>query len=313
MPPFHTTSTPIKDKPLPGFTSSSSEIILIAINATGTKLVTSRTDKSIRIWKCLHERLVDPVIIEEAHTKSVESISWDPNHEQRFASVGRDDIIKIWKASTGKMERQIKLKEGSVLKIIRYSIDGKHLIVVDRESQISLYSTATYKLVTSFQIKEHIYDLQWFNSDYFVLALHDGSLPIYKVGDTIELLSTLIGHRSSGTSLTVDPRGSYFAAGSNEGVVSFWNTKNMLNTRVLTNIDEAISHVDASRDGGFVAVSYDKGSNIRVFDTDLGKEVWEVPGSESGDLAFATVVWFPNRAAMAYTGDKGKTLMVTSR
>ena len=49
----------IKDSPIAG--GSGSEIILISINLTGTRLVNSRTDRSIRIWKCTPERLIDPI------------------------------------------------------------------------------------------------------------------------------------------------------------------------------------------------------------------------------------------------------------
>jgi WD domain, G-beta repeat. len=83
-----------RDRPLPGHTASSTEIILVSINVTGTRIVTSRTDKSMRVWKSTADRLIDPIVIEDAHSRSVERVSWDPQREFTFASVGCDENIK---------------------------------------------------------------------------------------------------------------------------------------------------------------------------------------------------------------------------
>ena len=50
---FFNSLTPIvlRDKPISSYASS--EIITVAINQTGTRVVYSRTDRSVRIWKCL--------------------------------------------------------------------------------------------------------------------------------------------------------------------------------------------------------------------------------------------------------------------
>ncbi|ODV81616.1 WD40 repeat-like protein [Suhomyces tanzawaensis NRRL Y-17324] len=315
----------VRDKPLPGHTSSSTEIILISINVTGSRLVASRTDKSLRIWRCLPDRASDPIIIEDAHTRSVELVSWNPQTEHSFASVGRDEHIKIWKGLTGTLERQIKVEkglgqaDGACLKIVAYSNDGKVLAVVDRDSTVLVYSVEqNYQKVAEFKIDEHIYDLKWFNYNhgYFVLALNDGTLPVYALEDEgwkISLKSTLTGHRSAATTVSVDPRGAFVAVGSNEGTLSIWNTATMLNTRVITGVDEAIACVDASRDGTYITASYDRGSNTRVFEVESGEEVYEVQNSASGQLTFASVVWFPNKTAFAYSSDHGTTIALTKK
>jgi len=317
----------LRDKPLAGHTSSSSEIITITINNCGTRLVTSRTDKSLRIWKCQSDRIIDPIIIEDAHSKAVESISWDPNSESTFATVGRDEYIKIWRGSTGALENVIKTPLQN-LKLIRYSLDGELVIVVDRESNVLCFATnQNYKIVNQFKVLDYVYDLKWFNykHEFFIMALHDGSVPVYKVTDTnerdeggnsagggsgvdITSKTTLTGHRSSATSLSISPRGHYFTIGASEGVVSKWSTKSMVNSGVMTNIDEVVSSIDISHDGAFVAVSFDKDSNSIIYDLETCEELFQVPNSASGDMTFSSICWFPNKAAFAYSSDFGTTL-----
>ncbi|CCG24133.1 Tex1 protein [Candida orthopsilosis Co 90-125] len=306
----------LRDKPLAGHTSSSSEVISISINNCGTRLVTSRTDKSLRIWKCLSDRMVDPTIVEDAHSKAVESISWDPNSEYNFATVGRDEYIKIWRGSTGTLENVIKTPLKS-LKLIRYSIDGELMIVVDRESNVLCFAVnQNYKLVNEFKVSDYVYDLQWFNygHEFFIIALHDGSLPIYKVIDSVDtainikLKATLTGHRSSATSIAISPRGRHFAIGASEGVVSIWDTKSMVNCRVITNIDEVVSSLDINRDGAYIAVSFDKDSNSIIYDLETGEELFQVPNSASGKMTFSSICWFPTKSAFAYSSDFGTTV-----
>ncbi|KAK6458787.1 WD40-repeat-containing domain protein [Scheffersomyces xylosifermentans] len=325
------TSQQVKDKPLSGHTASSTEIILIAINATGTRLVTSRTDKSIRIWRCTANGLIDPIVIEEAHAKSVESVSWNPKTEHNFATVGKDKFIKIWKGQSGTLERKIVVdktlgqSDPTSLKIVNYSHDGQILLAVDRDSTLFVYSVSqNYKKIHELKLDENIYDVQWFQKDhsYFVCALHDGSLPVYKIEESEEdseddtkviLKTTLTGHRSSATSVKVDPHGSYLAVGSSEGVISIWNTASMLNNKVITEVDESIACIEISRDGTYLAAAYDRGSNILIYDVHFGEKVYEVPDSVSGKLAFSAVTWFPNKTAFAYTSDHGTTLSITKK
>ncbi|KAK6205481.1 WD40-repeat-containing domain protein [Scheffersomyces amazonensis] len=320
----------VKDAPLPGHSLSSSEIIIISINATGTKLVTSRTDKTIRIWRCYPDKIDDALVIEDAHAKAVESISWEPNTEHSFASVGRDEYVKIWNAHTAQLERQFRVFKGdsnepTSLKTVRYSSDGLILITVDRESIVSFFSVEhNYKKIYELtSITEPIYDVQWFhyNHSFFILALHNGNIPIYKLttnekdGITaqVEFKTEFTGHRSSATGIVIDPRGTYFAVGSGEGVVSIWDTQTMLHTKVISDIDESIACLDASRDGTYIAISYDKSQNIAIYDTVSGDRVFEVPNSESGQMTFSAIEWFPNKTSFAYSSDQGTVLTVMKK
>lgn len=319
-------SLPFKDTPLRS-SGGASEIILLSINLTGTRLINSRTDKSIRIWKCFPDKLADPVVVEQPHAKAVESVSWHPKHEFTFVTVGRDDLFKVWKIAGNSclLEREIKVvklgsgAKDSICQIVRYSNDGELLAVVDRDSTVSLYSTSSYTKIHQFQVNEHVYAFEWFNKDhdYFILGLHDGTAPVYKVVDggsgndefaVVDLLHTIRGHRSSITAISVDPRGKYFVIGSNEGVASIWSTSSMLNINAITSIDESVASIDISRDGTYIAITFDSGSNARIFESLSVEEIYEVEHSSSGKLVLSTFKWFPNKTGFVFATEDGKVM-----
>ncbi|CAK9441801.1 uncharacterized protein LODBEIA_P56690 [Lodderomyces beijingensis] len=308
----------IRDKPLPGQTSASSEIIAISINLCGTRLVASRTDKSLRMWKLVDDRVVDPAIIEDAHSRAVESISWDPNAEFTFATVGRDEYIRVWQASTGKPENMIKTSSTN-LKLVRYSADGELLVAIDRDSNVFVYApNQNFKLMAEFKLSEHAYDLKWFHyeHEFFVIGLHDGSLPVYQVvtlpnGEVeIKTKTTLLGHRSSATSIAISPRGDYFAVGASEGIISLWDCSKMINSGVIADVDEVVASLDCNHDGSYVAASFDKDSNAIIYDKASGQKVFEIQNSVSGNMTFSSICWFPNKNALAYSSDFGLTFTV---
>ncbi|CAK7896870.1 hypothetical protein CAAN1_03S05644 [[Candida] anglica] len=317
-------STVYKDSPLGGSKGAgNSEIILLSINPTGSRLVNARTDKAIRVWKCSSDKLHDPITVEQPHVKAVESVSWHPKHEYTFATVGRDHLVKIWKTSSSgcTVEREVRVNRNdnsrhgmSVCQIVKYSADGEVMAVVDRDSTISLFNTSNYTMFKQFKMGEHVFDFTWFNSghSHFMIGLHNGTVEVYKVKENddepVEKVHTLKGHRSSVTTVALDPRGQYIAIGSNEGVVSLWNTENLLNEGTISSIDESIAQVDVSRDGAYLALTFDRNINIRIFDSETLKEIYEVENSSSGNLVLSTFRWFPNRQNFVCTSDGGKSM-----
>ncbi|RCK65229.1 THO complex subunit 3 [Candida viswanathii] len=320
----------IRDKPV-GSYMGNSEVITMAINVTGTRIVYSRTDKSIRIWKSTPDAAVDPKVIIDPHAKAVESISFNPRTEYLFATVGKDEYVRIWSAQTGEKIREIKC-EFDTLKLVRYSQDGKLLVVVDRTSNILVLAVEmNYKVVHRFKVNEHVYDLQWFYHEhqFLLIAMHDGSVLLYEITEDedededeenggkvfgTKLRSRVKGHNSSITSIAISPRGNYFCLGNSEGVVSFWTVDGtLLNLHVISDIDQSISHLDSSRDSAYVSVAYDADSNLRIYDYESGELVHEIPNSISGSQTFSSAVWFPTKTCYIFTSDHGTTVTLMKR
>ncbi|RLV83366.1 THO complex subunit 3 [Meyerozyma sp. JA9] len=294
--------------------SGGSEVVTFGINATGSRVVAARTDRSLQIWRC-GERFSDCVTVENAHSRAVEDVSWNPLKELEFATVARDKCVKIWRAN-GRLESEISLEKNYTSHLVQYSADGLYLAVGCREKQILVLDVKkNYQLVADVATDEPIYALAWFNHQhtYLVATFQNGSYTIYKYSQGLSPFFTAKGHRSVVTSVAVDPRGRYFGFGSSDGIVSLWKTDTLVVDKVLTAVDEAIAQVSLSRDGNYVGVAYDGGSNVRIFDYETLEEILEVPNSSSGSVALAGVQWFPNKTGFVYVTDRGRTIAMMRR
>lgn len=284
-------ANPYTDAPYQG----PSEIISISINLTGSTVVNSRTDGTVRVWKSTGDKLVEGTTITQVHEKAVERVSWHPKHEYTFATVGRDQWVRIWRASNGHLEQLVEITtpgpEATACQFVNYSVDGELMAVVDRNGTVTLLLVAKqYQMVAQMVINDHIYDFAWFNFEhkYFAVALHGGAVKIYETqyeDGAVKMVekTQIMGHRSV-TSIAVSPRGGYFAVGSTEGVVSIYH--DMVVEQVITDIDEPIEYVRYSRDGAHLAISY--GHTVRIVDRN-GSILVQLPGRE--------IEWFPHRTS----------------
>ncbi|GEQ70773.1 hypothetical protein JCM33374_g4452 [Metschnikowia sp. JCM 33374] len=311
---------------------SRSPIVCITINNSGTRVINTRLDRSIRIWKSSLSGLSDPVIIDNAHSEPVSCISWVPTTDYNFASAGGDSVVKIWRAN-GSLERDISVGgagDTRKCKLVSFSPDGAIMLAVTTSGIIYAYDVLdNYSLITQFNLaesngegtvesttnKDEITDIQWTNRghSYFFVGLSTGPILIINLEDRrLTLVHLLLGCRSV-TCLLVDLRGKFIAAGSKDGVVSFWRTSDMTNCRALTSVDQEISSLSSSRDGSLICVGYSSGSNSRVFDSDTLEERKEIPNSTAGEDSKSVVACYPTKSVLVYSSEKGDLLSYIRR
>lgn len=297
----------------PGGKPCQAEIVHISVNATGSRVVNTRTDRSIRIWRTLQLGLADPVVIEATHAKPVERISWNPNTDTSFASVGGDACVKLWKGN-GTLEREIRVtKKGNVCcELVEFSPDGELLAVVDRDGTVVLYDVNENYAKVAEKKLAGVTDIKWTNRghEFLIAATSNGNIGIFRLDSNLQLslAHTLTGHRAKVTCLAVDPRGKYIAAGSDEGLVSFWKTADMICHKVLARVNQEICGLDMSRDGSYLAVAYDDGF-VRFYDYESLEQVHEI--SNCGKVPL--VRWFPNKGSFVSLGDRGKVMEVARK
>lgn len=306
--------TPLRDLGLGG-KPSTSEITHLSVNATGNRVINSRSDKSIRVWKTLHLRGSTPTVIENAHREAA-TILWNTNTDTSFASVGKDCWVKLWTCS-GRLEREIKVlgaKGGVELEHIAYSADGELLCVVDNDRNLIFFEIGdNYSRMALVKASGHVNDIKWTNRGHYFLvaALDNGGVEIFQPrmdNKTVKLAHTLKGHNAPVTCVSIDPRGRFIACGTKEGIVSFWRTSDMLNYGAISKIDQEVVGVEVSRDGSHLAVSYAQGTNINVYDWDTLEHLYEVPKSSAGKTGYLALKWFPQRGSFAYVADYGQVV-----
>ncbi|PSK37925.1 hypothetical protein C7M61_003176 [Candidozyma pseudohaemuli] len=280
---------------------SQEKILHISMNAVALKIANTRTDGTIRVWKSV-QGLSDQVTIKSGYAEPVRRISWLPTTDNRFASVGGDGFLKLWTAG-GVLEREIQVEKGEEkYRLVDYSVDGQFLTLTDGNRLVVLDVNDEYKKIHEIELSSEITEVRWLHDPLTVfVGLENGQIEILQVKESLDKAFTIYGPRLSVTSIAIDPKGKFFCAGCEEGAVYFWRTSDLQNSKALTKIDEAVSCVDISRDGSFVAVSYVKDSNIRIFDSETLEQMHEVTDSSLKNLGNSQLRWLPNVTGYIYT------------
>lgn len=308
-------SEPLVDK------DNKSSVVSLQWNSTGTRIAYSKTDRSLKVWRRGHDKCTDLITISECHARPIESISWDPVNEYRFVTVGKDEKIKLWEVSHSnqnhKLVRTLHVSSRAININVAFSPDGRFLAVVDKSNKVTLFDVAAgfSKLVT-FPFRETIYDLCWSNvSHFFFLALGDGSVPVVEVNYdpgnavpvSLNVISRLVGSQSPATCVKMDPLGKYIAVASHEGVVSLWDADSLICVKVFSGLDYPIASCDFSKDGTYIAISYEYGAEgARIFDIDKMSEEWDIKSCISKDgMNLSQVKFCPNKMNIVHTTENG--------
>lgn len=284
----------------------------ISANALGTRVVNARQDLLLRLWKFAHLRPANPVLIENAHTTPAECVAWSTASEGVFVSVG-DKTVKVWR-DNGRLQREFSVQNPA--RLCLYAPDGSILAVLT-ETVIYLYDTESYLLLAEHTLTDSISAFTWTNQGQlrFLVGLATGNIGIFEYNPedgTISCITTLTGLLSV-TCLAMDPRGRYIVAGSRDGVVSFWSTADLVNYRVLSGVDQEVTAVSLNRDGLYICVAFKLGSNIKVFEVDTGKEIYELPDSAGTAEHSPCIVWSTNNTVMFYLDENGKSMAYTRK
>lgn len=271
---------------------SSEKILHISMNPVALRIANTRTDGTIRVWKS-SLTLSGNVTINSGHAEPVQRIAWVPTVDNRLVSVGGDGFLKVWTAE-GALEREIQVEKGDEkYRLVDFSVDGLFLSLTDG-SRLILLDAAEYKKIHEIELDSRISEVRWlYDPKTLLVGLQNGHVVVLQVNESLEVVTTLTGPRLIVKSIAVDPTGKFFCAGCEDGIVYFWRSSDLQNLGALTKIDEGISCVDINLDGSFVAVSYVKYSNIRIFDSKTLQQVHEIEDSALKIVGNSQLRWLP--------------------
>lgn len=272
---------------------SSEKILHISMNPVALRIANTRTDGTIRVWKSTLT-LSGHVTISSGHAEPVQRIAWVPTVDNRFVSVGGDGFVKLWTAE-GALEREIQVEKGEEkYRLVDFSVDGLFLSLTDGSRLIVLDVEDGYKKIHEIELDSPISEVRWlYDPKTLLVGLENGHIVVLQVNESLEAVTTLTGPRLTVNSIAVDPKGKFFCAGCEDGIVYLWRSSDLQNLGALTKIDEAISCVDINLDGSFVAVSYVKDSNIRIFDSKTLQQAHEITDSALKTVGHSQLRWLP--------------------
>ncbi|AOW05932.1 WD40-repeat-containing domain protein [Yarrowia lipolytica] len=126
----------------------------------------------------------------------------------------------------------------------------------------------------------------------------------------VTTLFELLGHTTAANCVKPDPQGRYIAVGGNEGIVSLWDTKELVCVKTLSKHDQPVVSLDFSHDGDYIAVGYDNNDiPVDIVHVDTGKFVHAV--SRPRWTGLPVVAWSPVKYNLAFSGDVAGLNVIT--
>lgn len=126
----------------------------------------------------------------------------------------------------------------------------------------------------------------------------------------VALLFELLGHTTAANCVKPDPQGRYIAVGGNEGIVSLWDTKELVCVKTLSKHDQPVVSLDFSHDGDYIAVGYDNSDiPVDIVHVDTGDFVHAV--SRPRWTGLPVVAWSPVKYNLAFSGDVAGLNVIT--
>ena len=170
----------------------------------------TRTGKKLREWPRT-----------KGHTRGIQSIAVSPNDRQ-FATVGKDDLIKIWNMTGGDPVATIEGK-GANFYGISYLPSGS-LATGTLAEGMRLY-TNKFALAATMTVAQGANDLALNESGTMgVTANRDGSVTVWNIAKR-EKVASMPGHSDWVLGVAMAPNGKVAASSSTDSSVVLWDLK----------------------------------------------------------------------------------------
>ena len=234
--------------------------------ATSDRLASSRTNQSVSLWDVKSGRRLH--FIEGAHKPSdgntieCRDIAWSPDSSQ-IASCGGDKCVKIWQASTGKLEKVLG-GHAAVLGSVEWSPDGSWLASSDWHHTVKIWDAETWEAKWEMRVKPF-----------------QGSTG------------------SNGTSaIAWNTKSNHLSARFGRGRLAVWNVDQHRPPELVWTTEAHSSNiraVDWNSDGRRIA-SLSEDRLLKIWDAETGRELLPLDVGFSGACSLA---WSPDGARLA--------------
>jgi len=206
----------------------------VSWNCVGSKLASGSVDQCVRVW-ALDEsgRAVDSEL--KGHQDSVAQLRWDPCQQDVLGTASCDKTVRIWDARLGKCANAIETRGENIN--IRWSPDGQHIAVGDKEDNISLIEMRKMKPLKNIKFGFEVNEMAWEHTGkLFFLTTGAGMIEVFHYADMLKpgkstAAKTLHAHTANCHCIEFAPNGEQFAVGSADALVSVWNVCGRLGVR----------------------------------------------------------------------------------
>jgi len=273
----------------------------LAWNCSGEKLASGSVDQSVRVWA------IDPSGRStgtelKGHQDSVDQLRWDPKQPEVLGTASGDKTVRIWDTRSGKCANAIETKGENIN--IRWSPDGQHIAVGDKDDNISIIETRKSKPLKNIKFAFEVNEMAWdLSGKQFFLTTGGGTVEVFSYEQMLkpgpaESARTLHAHTANCYCIEFSPSGEYFAVGGADALVSLWHLQELVCMRTFGRLEWPVRTVSFSHDSAFIA-SGSEDPQVDIADVETSRQVHSIPCS----APMNSVSWHPTRHLLAYAGD----------
>jgi len=242
-----------------------------------------------------------PVMLREfkAHETDVTGVAFAPEGRQ-LVSVSRDATLKIWTATSGRLEKSVALDNRLVSSI---AIAGRRVVTGHGDGASFVYDLDRGERLAQYKRNDaEIWGVTFLGGqDRFATVSHDYTTAVWDVKVPAAPLYTLDGHESAVQAVAYSEHGPWIATGSADKTVRLYDTDSHDLQRVYKGPKDFVTALAFSPDGKTLAVASLDGA-IRVYATGSSRLLRQLTGHRSriGALAFS-----PDGSVLASAADEG--------
>ena len=283
------------------YTSHKKKVHSLAWSCTGAKLASGSVDMSVRVWTIDPTgRATDTEL--KGHTDSVDQLRWDPLQPEVLGTASGDRTVRIWDARTSKCASVIETRGENIN--IRWSPDGQHIAVGDKDDNISFVEMRKCKPLKSIKFACEVNEMAWESTGKLLfLTTGTGTVEVFRYADMLQSgdttsSHTLQAHTANCYCIEFDSKGEHFAVGGADAMVSVWDATELCCVRTCTRLEWPVRTLSFSHDCQYLA----SGSEDKVFDVAsvaTGEQAHSIPNN----APMNSVAWHPTKLLLAYAGD----------
>lgn len=222
----------------------------LAFNRAGTLLASGDSTARLYLWDVKTGQKVREFPRDRGHTKGIIAIAFSVDG-QRIATVGDDDVIKVWKTAGGNPIGTI-LGKGANLYGVAWTASGG-ILTGTLADGLRLYNGTTYQLAATMPVPGG----QGVNSiaatrdgSKAVTAGRDGKLSLFNVTSRARMFNSQ-GHSDWIIRAAVTPNGKWAASSSSDRTIGIWNMFNGQKVQTIQDTSPVGSPIGFSGDGKF--------------------------------------------------------------